>query len=75
MVLQMQSAGYRSEFRPFGMDPALVLPGGPTGRQLMVVTEATKSWPLPAASVGGRGHAFRLVGPAKSWFDFLKREP
>ena len=26
MVLQMRTSGYRAEFRPFGMDPALLLP-------------------------------------------------
>jgi hypothetical protein len=31
MVLQMQSIGYRAEFRPFGVDPALFLPGADHG--------------------------------------------
>jgi hypothetical protein len=26
MVLQMRSSGYSAEFRPFGLDPALLLP-------------------------------------------------
>jgi hypothetical protein len=28
MVLQMRSSGYRAEFRPFGIDPARLLPNG-----------------------------------------------
>jgi hypothetical protein len=51
MVLQMQSSGYQAEFRPFGVDPALFLPGGQNAPTIDGAALAEMDSSAPVASV------------------------
>jgi hypothetical protein len=76
MVLQMQSSGYRTEFRPFGVDPALFLPGGANGPTMDgVALDDVESAP-PAPSVRPQWAVLpRWWVLLRSWFNFLRRDP
>ena len=75
MVLQMQSSGYRAEFRPFGVDPALFLLGGANGPRMDgVALDDLESAP-PAASVRSLWAALpRWRVLLRNWFNFWKRD-
>jgi hypothetical protein len=75
MVLQMQSSGYRAEFRPFGVDPALFLPGGANGPTIDGVAIAdVDSSPLAASVRPRRGALHRWRGLLRGCWNFLKQE-
>ncbi len=62
MVLQMQAADTDPSSARSGWIPPWLFPGRTAVHQLMVVTEATKSWPRPRHRVGGRGMRFKSGG-------------
>jgi hypothetical protein len=75
MVLQMQSSGYRAEFRPFGVDPALFLPGGANGPTIDGVAPDDVEPAPPAASVWPRWAALlRWLGRLRGCWNFSKQD-
>jgi hypothetical protein len=66
MVLQMQSSGYRTEFRPFGVDPALFLPGADHGPPIDGGERADNESPQPTVSV------WPSWGALYRWWDRLR---
>ena len=73
MVLQMQSIGYRTEFRPFGVDPALLLRGADDAPPIDGSEPAADESPLPAASLLPPWGAFhRWWGRLKACWSFSK---
>jgi hypothetical protein len=71
MVLQMQSTGYRAEFRPFGVDPALFLPGADHGPPIDGCERADDESLCPAAPARPPwGALFRWWGRVRGYWNF-----
>ena len=73
MVLQMRSSGYRAEFRPFGLDPALLLRHDEDEPSLDAERPGDAEMPPRPALATARQALERLIGLLKGLWDWPRR--